>query len=58
MNQEVFLEILALHLVPFGLNKYGNNWILHQDNDSKHTSYRCRCFLAQNRINWVNNFIG
>jgi len=35
MNQEVFLEILALHLVPFGLNKYGNNWILHQDKMKK-----------------------
>ena len=35
MNQEVFLEIPALHLVPFGLNKYGNNWILHQDKMKK-----------------------
>jgi hypothetical protein len=54
MTQEVYLEILASHFLPFGLNRYGSNWILHQDNDPKHNSYLCANFLKENEINWVN----
>ena len=32
MTQEVYHEILANHFVPFGMNNYVNNWLLHQDN--------------------------
>ena len=53
MTQEVYLELLAIHLVPFGLNNYGNNWYLHQDNDPKHTSRLCTDFLKRHHINWV-----
>ena len=53
MNQEIYLEILDSHLIPFGLNRYGTNWFLHQDNDSKHFSNLCSNYLLENRINWV-----
>ena len=59
MTSEVYLELLADHCVPFGLNRFGNDWFLHQDNDPKHTSRICTDFLHLHRIKWVgkNNLI-
>jgi len=54
MTQEVYLEILACHLLPFGLNRFGTDWFLHQDNDPKHTSRLCAFFLEQNEIKWAS----
>ena len=52
ITQEVYLEILASHLLPFGLNRFGTDWFLHQDNDPKHTSRLCAFFLEQNEIKY------
>ena len=39
MTQKVNLEILAYNCFPFGFSRYVIDWYLHQDNDTKHTSY-------------------
>ena len=56
MTQEVYLEILAYHCLPFGFSRYGSNWNLHQDNDPKHTSFLCTDFLRNNDVNWVRYY--
>ena len=33
MDKKVYVEILANYLKPKARELYGNNWILHQDND-------------------------
>ena len=50
MDIEFYVEILAYYLIPNARELYGKNWILHQDNDPKHTSRLCAFFLEQNEI--------
>ncbi len=38
--------------IPFILDKYDGNCILHQDNDGKHNSALCRGILERYCINW------
>ena len=55
MNQNVYLDILTSHLLPFANGQYeGGEWILHQDNDPKHKSALCRGFLERELVLWVN----
>jgi hypothetical protein len=54
MNQNMYLDILTNHLLPFGNSQYEEgDWILHQDNDPKHASGLCRGFLQRERVLWV-----
>jgi hypothetical protein len=50
----MYLEILIDNLLPFAIGRYENNWILHQDNDPKHTSRLCREFLNSEEVIWVS----
>ena len=52
----MYLKILCDHLLPFATGKYGDDWILHQDNDPKHTSRYCRGFLERENLLWVHLF--
>jgi len=38
--------------IPFILDKYDGNCILHQDNDGKHNPALCRGILERYGINW------
>ena len=53
MNQFNYLEILAKYFLPFAISRFGDNFILHQDNDPKHTSHICRDFLENNSVLWA-----
>ena len=53
MDAELYMQIISSFLLPFAAVKYDFNCILHQDNDSKHSSLKCRELLLQNRIIWV-----
>ncbi|CAF0953586.1 unnamed protein product [Brachionus calyciflorus] len=55
MDSELYREILADYLIPFGALKFNSSFILHQDNDPKHNSKICRDFLKKNGINWVKS---
>ena len=39
MDRYSFVEILAPCFFPFARREYGHNFIYHQDNDPKHTSF-------------------
>jgi hypothetical protein len=53
MTEEVYVEIMSKYLLPKAKSLYGDNWILHQDNDPKHTSSLAREFLRTSEIIWV-----
>ncbi|KAF7664507.1 hypothetical protein LDENG_00173340 [Lucifuga dentata] len=38
MKKENYHSILQRHMIPFGLRIIGQNFILQQDNDPKHSS--------------------
>ena len=52
MNSIMYEEIIEQHLLPF-MAVHHPNGVLHQDNDSKHSSLRCRNALKRLNINWV-----
>jgi hypothetical protein len=56
MNKEMYLEILVDQLIPFAEGRFGSDWVLHQDNDPKHTSQLCRNFLHDEKVLWVSEF--
>ena len=50
----MYLNILTNHLLPFANGQYEEGrWVLHQDNDPKHTSRLCRGFLEREQVVWV-----
>jgi hypothetical protein len=54
MTEEVFVDIMAHHFVPNAQKLFPQkNFILHQDNDPKHTSALAREFLTNSDIIWV-----
>lgn len=54
MNGELYNEIISDYLIPFACAEYGiRNFVLHQDNDPKHTSRLCSNFLKLNNIKWI-----
>lgn len=55
MDSNLYRDILAEFLLPFGSQYYDSNLVLHQDNDPKHKSMLCVDFLNRNHINWVTN---
>ena len=42
MNRFVYGEIVLRYLFPFVNEKYKNNCLIHQDNDTKHNSKYCQ----------------
>ena len=53
MTEEVYVDIMAHHFLPKAQELYGDNWILHQDNDPKHTSNLAREFFRKSNVIWV-----
>jgi hypothetical protein len=53
MDSFLYKEIIDDHLFPFVAEKFNYKTILHQDNDSKHSSKLCRKSLRDLRIPWV-----
>ena len=50
----MYLNIITNHLLPFANGQYEEGrWVLHQDNDPKHTSRLCRGFLEREQVVWV-----
>ena len=45
-------KVIAGDFLPFAKTTYGDNFILHQDNDPKHASFLCSEFLKTNGIIW------
>ena len=54
MNSDIYSSILLRFLVPFMADKGGKILYLHQDNDPKHNSLKCRSILEEFNINWVS----
>ena len=55
LNQRSYLQIIIDTLLPWAIGRFGADWILHQDNDPKHTSRLCREFLIFERVLWVRS---
>ena len=53
MTQEVYCELLYEDFLPISYAKYGNFFLIHQDNDPKHYSNYCRSFLRAHNVLWV-----
>lgn len=45
MRKEDYKKILRFNAIPSGVRLIGNNFVLMQDNDPKHTSLLCRNYL-------------
>ena len=50
MYQNIFENVI----LPFSVEKFDHRMILHQDNDSKHSSKICQDSLNDLKIPWVN----
>ena len=50
MDSLLYREILAEYLIPFGTEKYNFSYILHQDNDPKHSSNTCQTCVKQKSL--------
>ena len=53
MTEEVYVDITAHNFLPKAQELYGDNWILHQDNDPKHTSNLAREFFRKSTVIWI-----
>jgi len=53
MNAELYNEIIAKNLIPYAAANFDNNYILHQDNDPKHTANQTEVLFKINRIKSV-----
>ena len=53
MNQYSYAEIIIDSLIPFALSRFGNNYILHQDNSPIHTSHYIKDLLNNLNVFWV-----
>jgi hypothetical protein len=56
MDSIKYTEIIYQNLDPFVRKTFNSDVELHQDNDPKHNSIRCRAALDNNDINWVKKF--
>jgi hypothetical protein len=56
MDSIIYTEIINKIMYPFVRKTFNNDVELHQDNDPKHNSIRCRAALDNHDINWVNKF--
>jgi hypothetical protein len=57
MDSEFYTEcIIRDTLVPFIEETFGGDHRFQQDNDPKHTSRRAKTFMADNGINWWNDW--
>ena len=52
MDRFSFVEILAQSFLPFARREYGHDFIYHQDNDPKHTSFIASQFFKDNDMIW------
>ena len=57
MDSNLYKHLLTICLIPFAQAKYNVGYILHQDNDPKHTSGLLRSFYDEMDINWVTHSI-
>ena len=59
MNQEMYLDILTNHFLPFANGQYEEgHWVLHQDNDPKHTPKKAKEYFENNNLevlDWPSN---
>ena len=53
MNQYSYAEIIIDSLIPFALSRFGNDYILHQDNSPIHTSHYIKDLLNNLNVFWV-----
>ncbi|KAI6655734.1 hypothetical protein LOD99_1876 [Oopsacas minuta] len=51
LDSHFFVEILKWHLLENANVFHGTEWFLIQDNDLKHTSRRCKTWIAENMPN-------
>ena len=54
MDRFQYHKILVRHMRPSGLRLVGEDFILAQDNDPKHTSLLCRRYLENQNIRHLN----
>ena len=48
MDADTYNQIMHEFLFPFIADKYDFNIVLHQDNDPKHTSRKCKSIVINN----------
>lgn len=55
MNKEIYEDIIYRYLLPYAGANYSADAdvVVHQDNDSKHTSYLCKKALERINVKWV-----
>jgi hypothetical protein len=53
----MYTEIINKVMTPFVRKTFNDDVQLHQDNDPKHTSVKCRAALDHADIKWVRKII-
>ncbi len=55
MNSAKYAQILEEFCIPFIIrnNEHPSDMVLHQDNDTKHTSRECVRVIEANDLTWV-----
>ena len=53
----MYTEIINKVMTPFVRKTFNDDVQLHQDNDPKHTSVKCRAALDNADIQWVRKII-
>ena len=54
MNSDIYQDIIDYYLLPFIASNHPFDCKLHQDNDTKHNSLKCRRALERLGIKWVS----
>ena len=49
MMKESYLQFLIKHVIPSGKRLLSQNFVIQQDNDSKHISNLCKNYLEQKK---------
>jgi hypothetical protein len=55
MDSVIYTDIINKVMTPFVRKTFAGDVQLHQDNDPKHNSIKCRAALDYADINWVIN---
>jgi hypothetical protein len=57
LTKHSYCIILDKVLKPQLINRFNNDYLIIQDNDPKHNSYKCHNYMVKNKFKWVMSLI-